>query len=110
MQKGLQYFWMRTGKSNLGAREDVGIRIAAGYQLAENNPEAEDVRLVVIVLAPQALGGHPVWGSNLSHATQLIKKDQTNNRQQGLWLSAIMVGRRRLFIKTNPMVIVATGI
>ena len=51
---------------DLSAGQDIRIGVTACDELAEDDAQAEDVRLLVVVLAPQALGGHPVGRPHLS--------------------------------------------
>ncbi len=61
-----EFQWTEQEFTRLGAGQDVGIGVAAGDQLAEDDPKAEDVRLVIVVLTPETLRGHPVGGAHLN--------------------------------------------
>ena len=49
----------------LGPGQEIWIGLDATDYLAEDDPEREDVRGLVVELAPQALGRHPVGRTHL---------------------------------------------
>ena len=70
LKKCRRTIWHHVGEGDvveaeiLRAREDIWIRLDASGDLAQNNTKGEDICSLVVPLASQALGGHPVWRSN----------------------------------------------
>lgn len=57
----------------VGARQNVGIGGDAPYELANDDAEGEDVGPVIVPLALEALGRHPVRAANRAQSVARIR-------------------------------------